>query len=95
MTTHLTTESSDLFAAASQDARTSASTAEKLWRIVSAPVRAWLKRERVYRELMMLDDRTLADIGLHRTDITMVVQAAGQDIDPRPAANLNKPTIAA
>lgn len=95
MTTNLTTESSSLPVGASQDARPLISAVQSLWRMVSAPVRLWLKREHAYRELMMLDDRTLADIGLHRTDITMVVQAMGRDIDPRQATNQNKPHKAA
>ena len=34
----------------------------------------WRKRQRAYSELMMLDDRALADIGIRRTDIPVVVE---------------------
>ena len=39
---------------------------------VAAPVRAYLHREAVYRELTELDDRMLSDIGLNRGDIEAV-----------------------
>jgi uncharacterized protein YjiS (DUF1127 family) len=39
---------------------------------VAAPVRAYLEREATYRELVDLDDRMLADIGLARSDISAV-----------------------
>ena len=41
---------------------------------VVAPVRAYLHREAVYRELIELDDRMLSDIGLSRGDIEAVSQ---------------------
>jgi uncharacterized protein YjiS (DUF1127 family) len=41
---------------------------------VAAPVRAYLHREQVYRELRELDDRMLADIGLDRGDIDAVAR---------------------
>jgi uncharacterized protein YjiS (DUF1127 family) len=34
----------------------------------------WRKRQRAYGELMMLDDRSLADIGIRRSDIPAVVE---------------------
>ncbi|HTS94309.1 MAG TPA: DUF1127 domain-containing protein [Stellaceae bacterium] len=43
-----------------------------------ARVRAWAARERAYRELAALDDRSLADIGISRSEIPFV-------FDPRPA----------
>lgn len=39
---------------------------------VAAPVRAYLEREATYRELIDLDDRMLADIGIARSDISAV-----------------------
>jgi uncharacterized protein YjiS (DUF1127 family) len=32
----------------------------------------WRQRRRAYRELMALDDRLLADIGIRRTDISAI-----------------------
>lgn len=34
----------------------------------------WRRRERAYTELMALDDRSLADIGLHRSQIPAIVE---------------------
>jgi uncharacterized protein YjiS (DUF1127 family) len=34
----------------------------------------WRKRQRAYGELMALDDRSLADIGIHRSDIPAIVE---------------------
>jgi uncharacterized protein YjiS (DUF1127 family) len=34
---------------------------------------AWRERERAFAELSALDDRTLADLGLRRSDIPFVV----------------------
>lgn len=34
---------------------------------------AWRERERAFAELSALDDHTLADLGLRRSDIPMVV----------------------
>jgi uncharacterized protein YjiS (DUF1127 family) len=47
----------------------------------------WRARERAYRELASLDDRSLADIGLARSDIPFVlsqkpVQAGTGRIEP-------------
>jgi uncharacterized protein YjiS (DUF1127 family) len=33
----------------------------------------WRQRQRAYNELMALDDRSLADIGIHRTQIPALV----------------------
>src|SRR5262249_12882902 len=41
---------------------------------VAAPVRAYLQRDRIYRELTELDDRMLADIGIDRGDIHAVAR---------------------
>ncbi len=40
---------------------------------------AWRRRERAYAELMALDDRSLADIGVRRSQIRALVEAD----DPR------------
>ena len=39
-----------------------------------APVVRWYRRRRFYQELMGLDDRTLADIGILRCDIPQMVR---------------------
>jgi uncharacterized protein YjiS (DUF1127 family) len=38
--------------------------------------RNWRERERAYAELSALDDRTLADIGIRRSEIEYVVSGA-------------------
>jgi uncharacterized protein YjiS (DUF1127 family) len=39
----------------------------RLWRkAIVAPVARWIERERLMRELSMLDDRELADLGISR-----------------------------
>ncbi|MBI3515695.1 MAG: DUF1127 domain-containing protein [Proteobacteria bacterium] len=60
-----------------------------LWRWVSAPVRAFFARELVLRELAMLGDRDLHDIGLSRSDLPAVVRGmyrrdglAARQLDP-------------
>ncbi len=35
---------------------------------------SWRQRQRAYGELMALDDRSLADIGVHRTQIPAIVE---------------------
>ena len=37
-------------------------------------VAAWRRRERAYAELMALDDRSLADIGIRRSQIRALVE---------------------
>jgi uncharacterized protein YjiS (DUF1127 family) len=36
----------------------------------------WRQRQRAYGELMALDDRSLADIGIHRSQIPTIVEEA-------------------
>jgi len=36
----------------------------------------WRQRQRAYGELMALDDRSLADIGIHRSQIPAIVEEA-------------------
>jgi uncharacterized protein YjiS (DUF1127 family) len=76
----------------------------KLFAPITAQVKAWRAQLRTREELEALDERTLADIGLTRSDIPRV--AAGLWVPenrgprpsyaaPAPASNLNKPQIAA
>jgi uncharacterized protein YjiS (DUF1127 family) len=44
---------------------------------------AWRRRERAYAELMALDDRSLADIGVRRSQIRALVE--GEDVRGREA----------
>lgn len=44
----------------------------------------WRRRERAYAELMALDDRCLADIGVRREQIRALVE--GKDGHERPSA---------
>ncbi|HVY98950.1 MAG TPA: DUF1127 domain-containing protein [Dongiaceae bacterium] len=53
--------------------------------LVVRPVVAWARRREVYNELMAMDDRTLADIGLARYEIADYVKRLGRDIqEPLP-----------
>jgi uncharacterized protein YjiS (DUF1127 family) len=53
--------------------------------LVVRPVVAWGRRREVYNELMSMDDRTLADIGLARYEIADYVKRLGRDIqEPLP-----------
>ncbi|HTV87466.1 MAG TPA: DUF1127 domain-containing protein [Stellaceae bacterium] len=53
----------------------------------SALARHW-QRRRAYEELMALDDRSLADIGIHRSQIPALVEGAAPasrpEIEPDP-----------
>lgn len=45
----------------------------------------WRRRERAYAELMALDDRSLADIGVRRSQIRALVEGAdvlGREVEP-------------
>lgn len=69
-----------------------------------APVVRWYRRRRFYQELMELDDRTLADIGILRCDIPKMVKnsygprtspvetpAAGATVHRLPAGGKSSP----
>ncbi|HUC73288.1 MAG TPA: DUF1127 domain-containing protein [Stellaceae bacterium] len=48
----------------------------------------WRRRERAYAELMALDDRSLADIGIRRSQIRALVEGddvRGHDLEPFPS----------
>ena len=47
-------------------------------RRVLGPIVRWYRREQLREDLMRLDDRTLADIGISRNDIPRFVQVAHQ-----------------
>jgi uncharacterized protein YjiS (DUF1127 family) len=53
--------------------------------LIVRPAVAWARRREVYNELMAMDDRTLADIGLARYEIAEYVKRLGRDIqEPLP-----------
>ncbi|MBV9859480.1 MAG: DUF1127 domain-containing protein [Alphaproteobacteria bacterium] len=45
----------------------------------------WRQRQRAYSELTALDDRALADIGIHRSEIPAIVEGVHGAV--RPAAS--------
>ena len=54
-------------------------------------IKQWRRRQRAYAELMALDDRSLADIGIHRSQIPAIVEgarlaAAPETVAAKPAA---------
>ena len=49
-----------------------AALAKRAWNTVTGPVRSYVQRDAIFRELSELDDRMLADIGLQRSDIYAV-----------------------
>jgi uncharacterized protein YjiS (DUF1127 family) len=44
-----------------------------MFSFIKARLSAWRERERAFEELMSLDDRSLADIGIRRADIPFVL----------------------
>lgn len=50
--------------------------------------RNWRRRQRAYHELLALDDRSLADIGIHRSQIPAVVEGVHEfvQLDIAPSA---------
>ena len=55
-----------------------------------APVVRWHKRNELYREMMDLDDRTLADIGISRFDIPYFVRNTPVDADMAETGSSNE-----
>jgi len=49
-------------------------------------IAGWRQRQRAYGELMALDDRSLADIGIRREEIRAVVEGYCDDRERRAAA---------
>jgi uncharacterized protein YjiS (DUF1127 family) len=56
----------------------------------------WRQRRRAHHELMALDDRLLADIGLRRTDVSAVVRerVSAKGVDAQGAAVTSSPVLA-
>ncbi len=51
----------------------------------------WQRRQRAYGELMALDDRSLADIGIRRSQIRALVEGEdvrGRDVEPVASATV-------
>jgi uncharacterized protein YjiS (DUF1127 family) len=48
-------------------------------------IASWRERQRAYGELMALDDRSLADIGIRREEIRAVVESYHEDARSAPA----------
>lgn len=48
-------------------------------------IKQWRRRQRAYAELMALDDRSLADIGIHRAQIPAIVEGARAAAAPEAA----------
>jgi uncharacterized protein YjiS (DUF1127 family) len=47
-----------------------------LFMAARSAIARWRQRQRAYGELMALDDRSLADIGIHRSQIPAIVEEA-------------------
>jgi|GEM_PF-2090975 len=54
-----------------------------------SPVVRWHRRNELYREMIDLDDRTLADIGLTRYDIPYFVRHAEFDAETQESGRAN------
>jgi uncharacterized protein YjiS (DUF1127 family) len=49
----------------------------------------WRRREHAYAELMALDDRSLADIGIHRSQIGALIEGVRLPDPPLPPTPLS------
>ena len=49
----------------------------------------WRQRRRAYGDLMALDDRSLSDIGIHRSEIAAIVDGSFDAASRAPAAALS------
>jgi uncharacterized protein YjiS (DUF1127 family) len=58
-----------------------------IFRSLVGSFQAWRERERTYSELNSLDDHTLADLGLRRSDIPLVVFSKGREFEANVAAS--------
>ena len=58
---------------------------------VLAPIARWYRREQLREDLMRLDDRTLADIGISRVDIPDFVEFAHQPQSANDAGAVSEP----
>jgi uncharacterized protein YjiS (DUF1127 family) len=72
----LTHNASTLLGRPAAGESTFASAIKAAWAQLAAPVRAYFEREQTLRELSGLDERSLADIGLTRSDVGSVVSGA-------------------
>ena len=52
---------------------------------LAAALAGWRRRQQAYAELYALDDRSLADIGITRSEIPYVLSRAAQTRHPRSA----------
>ena len=50
---------------------------------LAAALAGWRRRQQAYAELYALDDRSLADIGITRSEIPYVLSRAAQTRSPR------------
>jgi uncharacterized protein YjiS (DUF1127 family) len=54
----------------------------------------WRRRQRAYHELTALDDRSLADIGIHRSQIPAIVEGVQvTTLSPAEAVNPKMPAL--
>jgi len=49
------------------------------WRGLKAQFAAWRQRQKAYAELSSLDDRSLADIGISRSEIPYLLSGPSRD----------------
>ena len=61
-------------------------TITSIFRALAGSFKAWRERERTFSELNSLDDHTLADLGLRRSDIPLVVFSKAREFEADVAA---------